>query len=122
MGSPMRRANVLITLGVGALALVSAGCNCNPAPERQLFVTFTSPIDGQQLTANDDLDSTTPGLQTNVSIQVVDQGSQPVSLESAQLDLKLTSDVNWSDVVDGTIDGNKVTWSNVTLQPHANQL
>ena len=84
--------NVGLKVFVAICAGAIAGCDCNPPKERELFLTFNKPVDGQQLTANDDLDATAPGLQLDVEVKVLDQeldelGGVALALRSFDVEL-----------------------------------
>ncbi|MBI3180578.1 MAG: VCBS repeat-containing protein [Myxococcales bacterium] len=105
----------------GAL-LWMAGCDCGGQKPRELLISFVKPTDGQQLTANDDLDSAAPGVQVDVEVTVTDKDGAPVTLESAVLATKLTSEVDWVAGPEGSLEEGKATFARTTLQARANQL
>lgn len=119
----MRRVSFAYVVSAGALLLALSGCNCGTPPvDRELSVTFIRPVDGQQLTANDELDPATPGMQIDVEVEVKDQDGNPIQLESVILETRLTSEAEFHPGPEAVVDGTRVLFPRATLQPNANEL
>ncbi|HVE87179.1 MAG TPA: VCBS repeat-containing protein [Myxococcales bacterium] len=63
-----------------------------PPPESVLSVSFTRPTDAQVLTTSDDLDPDAPGLQINMAVKASDSLDRAVTLQSAVLQARLSTE------------------------------
>lgn len=86
------------------------GCDCGkPVDERQLVVSFTSPLAGAQLTDADDVDRTLSGLQADVEVKlewesIADGERFPADIEEAALSFrKNVAGDDFTDAVSGIV-------------------
>ncbi len=102
------------TLALGALSVMAAGCGgCNPPLEEceDVLVSFTTPTDGAMV-----------GASADVTIKVQNKSGGAVDLESAKLKTRLVAAADYHLPVNGTINGDSVSFSAVPLEVGANLL
>lgn len=98
-----------------------AGC-FKPPPQTTLSVDFTSPTDGQALTFTDDVAVGTPGFQYPVVATAADSAGNPVTLASATVQTRLTSETAFGAGPPGQLAGDTATFPAVDLREGANVL
>jgi large repetitive protein len=117
--TPQSRA--LLFTALCALAACEGQC-FKPPPQTTLVVDFTSPTDGQTLTFADDTVVNTPGFQLTVTAKAADDAGNAVTLASATLQRRLSSEANFTAGPPGQVAGDTATFSAVELFQGANVL
>lgn len=109
----MRGMTSMRWLAVGIAAVIAGGCTCGTDPDANvcgIVVTFDSPQDGDDV-----------GTTLDVTITATRDGGT-VQIDSATLASRLTTSADFGPGRTGTINGNRVTFSGVTLEAGDNLL